>query len=507
MTAAWIDSTPVMTCEQARAVEQRLLSGEEEAEWAAMVRAGKGIAERLLVDFSEIGGFPSEGRMLVLAGKGHNGGDALIATRVLLQQYPQAQVEVCFVFGERSLRPLAKRAWRDLLHSAAQRVVVRRSDDALGSYDLCLDGVFGFQFRAPMDAAVGLFLAHVNRRPIRLRAAIDLPSGLDAPDAFRADFTYATGTVKRPLLTLPNAGRLRFVDLGWNVDTGEFEGAPRVLSPRILEPLTRLRSSQVDKRTFGHVGVLGGSRSFPGAVLMAVKAAIRSGVGLVTAFVPESLVATFAAAAPEAMWVGWPESPEGGLALEGTYLWRDKIDRITAWVVGPGMGRAEESLHCVKALLGSVKVPVVMDADALQPNLVRVGTVPRILTPHAGEWGRISQQESVESFSAETNAVVIAKGPLTGVVAAWQRYYSFFGGPVLARGGSGDLLAGLIGGLLAAGPEDPLLAATRGVVWHGMAADLLAQRQGHTAVATTDLLQYLSPALRSASIQERSSRS
>lgn len=260
MTAAWIDSTPVMTCEQARAVEQRLLSGEEEAEWAAMVRAGKGIAERLLVDFSEIGGFPSEGRMLVLAGKGHNGGDALIATRVLLQQYPQAQVEVCFVFGERSLRPLAKRAWRDLLHSAAQRVVVRRSDDALGSYDLCLDGVFGFQFRAPMDAAVGLFLAHVNRRPIRLRAAIDLPSGLDAPDAFRADFTYATGTVKRPLLTLPNAGRLRFVDLGWNVDTGEFEGAPRVLSPRILEPLTRLRSSQVDKRTFGHVGVLGGSR-------------------------------------------------------------------------------------------------------------------------------------------------------------------------------------------------------------------------------------------------------
>jgi len=507
MTAAWIDSTPVMTCEQARAVEQRLLSGEEEAEWAAMVRAGKGIAERLLVDFSEIGGFPSEGRMLVLAGKGHNGGDALIATRVLLQQYPQAQVEVCFVFGERSLRPLAKRAWRDLLHSAAQRVVVRRSDDALGSYDLCLDGVFGFQFRAPMDAAVGLFLAHVNRRPIRLRAAIDLPSGLDAPDAFRADFTYATGIVKRPLLTLPNAGRLRFVDLGWNVDTGEFEGAPRVLSPRILEPLTRLRSSQVDKRTFGHVGVLGGSRSFPGAVLMAVKAAIRSGVGLVTAFVPESLVATFAAAAPEAMWVGWPESPEGGLALEGTYLWRDKIDRITAWVVGPGMGRAEESLHCVKALLGSVKVPVVMDADALQPNLVRVGTVPRILTPHAGEWGRISQQESVESFSAETNAVVIAKGPLTGVVAAWQRYYSFFGGPVLARGGSGDLLAGLVGGLLAAGPEDPLLAATRGVVWHGMAADLLAQRQGHTAVATTDLLQYLSPALRSASIQERSSRS
>lgn len=507
MTAAWIDSTPVMTCEQARAVEQRLLSGEEEAEWAAMVRAGKGIAERLLVDFSEIGGFPSEGRMLVLAGKGHNGGDALIATRVLLQQYPQAQVEVCFVFGERSLRPLAKRAWRDLLHSAAQRVVVRRSDDALGSYDLCLDGVFGFQFRAPMDAAVGLFLAHVNRRPIRLRAAIDLPSGLDAPDAFRADFTYATGIVKRPLLTLPNAGRLRFVDLGWNVDTGEFEGAPRVLSPRILEPLTRLRSSQVDKRTFGHVGVLGGSRSFPGAVLMAVKAAIRSGVGLVTAFVPESLVATFAAAAPEAMWVGWPESPEGGLALEGTYLWRDKIDRITAWVVGPGMGRAEESLQCVKALLGSVKVPVVMDADALQPNLVRVGTVPRILTPHAGEWGRISQQESVESFSAETNAVVIAKGPLTGVVAAWQRYYSFFGGPVLARGGSGDLLAGLVGGLLAAGPEDPLLAATRGVVWHGMAADLLAQRQGHTAVATTDLLQYLSPALRSASIQERSSRS
>ncbi len=495
-----------MTCEQARAVERRLLSGGEEAEWKAMDQAGKSVAERLVVDFSEIGGFPQEGRILLLVGKGHNGGDALIATRALLQRYLMAQVEVCFVFGERSLRPLAKRAWRDLLQSAAHRVVVRQSDDALGSYELCLDGVFGFQFRPPMDAAVGRFLAHVNRCPIRLRAAIDLPSGLDAPDAFRADFTYATGIVKRPLLTLPNAGRLRFIDLGWSVDTGEFEGAPRVLSARILEPLTRFRSSQVDKRTFGHVGVLGGSRAFPGAVLMAVKAAIHSGVGLVTAFVPESLVASFAAVAPEAMWVGWPETPEGGLALEGTYLWRDKLDRITAWVVGPGMGRSVESLHCVKALLGSVTVPVVMDADALQPNLVRVGTVPRILTPHAGEWGRISQQESVESFAAETNAVVVAKAPLTGVVAAWQRYYSFYGGPVLARGGSGDLLAGLVGGLLAARPEDPLLAATRGVVWHGMAADLLAQEQGQTAVATTDLLHYLAPALRSASIQDRPHR-
>ncbi|MFO1448674.1 MAG: NAD(P)H-hydrate dehydratase [Opitutaceae bacterium] len=504
MNTLLVDSISAVTCDQARVFEARLLGKNEWAEWNAMEQAGRGVAEMLLLDFEELGGFPATGRILAVVGKGHNGGDALITTRLLLQQFPRAQAEICFVFGEQSLRPLAKRAWRDLITAASSRVVLRRCDDALGTYDLCLDGLFGFQYRPPLDPAVARFLGHVNRSSVRLRAAIDLPSGWDAPDAFRADFTYATGLLKRPLFSLPNAGRLRLVDLGWTLDESEVEGAPRVLLPRLLEPLSRLRASAADKRTFGHVGIVGGSRNYPGAVLMAVKAALRSGVGLVTAFVPESLTPAFAAAAPEAMWVGWPETPSGSLSLEGAYLLREKMGRVTAWVVGPGLGREPETLICVKELLGTTTAPVVIDAEALQADLVHHGSVPRILTPHAGEWARISKRESIESFAAETNAVVVAKGPLTAVVSGWQRYYSLAGGPVLARGGSGDVLAGLVGGLLAQDPENPLSAAARGVLWHGLTADHLARAQGQTAVVVTDLIPLLASTLRATSTQVRS---
>jgi NAD(P)H-hydrate epimerase len=221
---------------------------------------------------------------------------------------------------------------------------------------------------------------------------------------------------------------------------------------------------------------------------MSVLAALRSGVGLVTAFVPESLAPAFAARAPEAMWVGWPESPEGGLALEGSYLLRKKISHASALLVGPGMGRAPETMALVRDVVQQSSLPLVIDADALQPEIVSAGKAPRILTPHAGEWARIER--------ALTPAMVtIKKGPITQVMTGATRYHSFFGGPVLARGGSGDLLAGLVAGLLAQSPSEFAVAAAQGVVWHGLAADALARAHGQVSVATTQLLDFLGSAL------------
>jgi len=498
MTHRLSESVPVVSSEEARAYETRLLRGDERREWLAISAAGLGVAKAVLADSGEVGGFGSSVRILVIVGKGHNGADAMVAARELLRLIPGAKSEVCFVFGQRALRPLAQRAWRELAQLDPERVVLRQPGDAMGRYDLCLDGLFGFQFRPPLDRDTASFLAHVNRQEIRLRAAVDLPSGLDDASAFRADFTYATALVKHPVLSLPNAGRVRLIDLGWPMEAEGTVAGPRVLRPDILSPLAQLRPAAVDKRSFGHLGLVGGSLQYPGAVLIAVRSALRSGVGLVTAFVPESLVPAFAAAAPEAMWVGWPETPKGGLSMEGAHLLRERAERITAWAIGPGLGREPETLAWVRDFVRSSTKPMVLDADALQPDIVREGIAARILTPHAGEWERISRGRSPESWMNGSNAVLIAKGSITSVYAGNEHYYSLHGGPVLARGGSGDLLAGLVGGLLAREPDDSLRAAARGVVWHGMAADLLARQHGQTAVSVTQLLDYLAPALRGA---------
>jgi NAD(P)H-hydrate epimerase len=337
---------------------------------------------------------------------------------------------------------------------------------------------------------VAELIEHVNTLPIRLRAAVDLPSA----GLFQADFTYATGSVKAPLMDSPAAGRIRYLDLGFF--NGEEAGGDRVLTPAVLESLAGLRPAHCDKRSHGHVFVIGGSRSYPGAILMSVLAALRSGVGLVTACVPESVASAFAARAPEAMWVAWPETPTGGLALEGEYLLRERIKRATALVMGPGLGRESETLALAANIAKTASIPLVIDADALQPAVVDAGNAPRIVTPHAGEFARISGGDELRAYAQRSGKLVLLKGPVTRVAHGGTVYHSFFGGPVLARGGSGDVLAGLIGGLLAQTPEEPLLAATRGLVWHGMAADRLARAFGQTPVSVTQLLDFLPAALR-----------
>lgn len=505
-----IESHPVLTCDEARHLEAGLFGGDELEEWTAMQRAGAAIADAVAGDFEEIGGFPARGRLLVLVGKGHNGGDALIAAHHLLTRFPEARAEVWFGFGERALRPLAGRAWRALAQALGARVTSLRKPvrESSEGYALCLDGIFGFQFHRPMDPRLAAVIAEVNALPIRFRAAVDLPSGLSDQPAtedpvFRADFTYATGSVKTPVVNGANGkwvGRLRYLDLGFFDGAREDDAQLRVLTPQVLEPLRQLRAAESDKRSYGHVMIVGGSRSYPGAVLMTVLAALRSGAGLVTAFVPESLAPAFAARAPEAMWVGWPETPDGGLALEGQHLLQTRIERANALVIGPGLAREPETLALAEDIVKTSPVPLVIDADALQPGIVRAGTAPRVLTPHLGELRRILEGEDYYQTRAGKASVVAVKGPLTCVTTKGGRqgYYSPFGGPVLARGGSGDLLAGMIGARFALTPAEPLRAAAEGVVWHGLAADLLARAHGQVAVTTTQLLDFLPAALRAA---------
>ena len=511
---------PIFSCKEALAWEQQRLVGGEAAEWSAMLRAGTAIARGLENDAREVGGLPPAARILVLAGKGHNGGDALLVARELLARRPQATVTVLPVFGERAFRPLAFRAWQQLLAAAPDRIElatprsVRERLAAEEWWDLCLDGILGLQFHVPLDADLASLLARLNEhRGFGLRVAVDLPTGVgeeNAPVAFRADFTYAAGIVKEPVLRPAAAqwvGRLRYADIGF------FEAAEpalvhaHVLTPAVLEPLRTLRPAQCDKRDFGHLLVVAGSRTLPGAALMTVQAALRSGAGLVTAVVPESLAPAFAARAPEAMWVPATETPDGSIALENLSTLRAHLPRATALVIGPGLGRERETLALVQGLLSLAQIPVLLDADALQPAVIETLGVresrPVVITPHAGEFARLRGVEASPVANAELvdfalgrSVLTVLKGPITRISDGHGVWCSLFGGPVLARGGSGDILAGLIGGRLATSDGTPLMRVSQGVAWHGLAADRLARHHGATSATATELLEHLAPVLR-----------
>jgi len=489
-----VPSHPVLSPGEARALEAALFGGDEGREWTAMRLAGRSVATAALLDLEEAGGFPAAGRVLVLAGRGNNAGDALIAAREILERFPRAGGAVLFAFGTRRLGPLAARAWQELCDACQGRV--EEAGALSDAYDICIDGIFGLQYRPPLPPEAAAAIAASARCRVRLRAAVDIPSGIDEPGAFRADFTYATGSVKAPVIGCANAGRPRYLDLGFfREESGGGQG-DRVILPSILGPLAGLRPAASDKRSQGHLLVVGGSANFPGAVLMAALSALRSGAGLVTALVPRSLAPAFASRAPEAMWVGLPEAPGGGLARGGLEKVMGAAERATALAIGPGLGRDPEALSLAMEIVKASAVPLVVDADALQPDIVRAGTAPRILTPHAGEFSRIAFGADLPELCRALPAVVVQKGPVTRISGGGAVYLSLFGGPVLARGGSGDVLSGLVGGLLAQAPDDPLAAACRGAVWHGMAADRLARRHGQASVQVLQLLDFLGAALR-----------
>ncbi len=513
---------PVLSCSESQELEEELFGGDAEREWDAMNQAGLAIANALCLDLQERMGKRAPASLLVLVGKGHNGGDAVIALRHILTRFGETRAFLVFPFGITKVRSLVRRCLDDLqsAHTSRLSFASLRNGDAdlielqlrelIGGarIDICLDGVLSMQFRAPLRSPARELVEVVNRmEKIAVRAAVDVPSGVgDKSDdvAFKADFTYATGIAKTPLFEAANrssVGRIRYLDLGF-FEEAEEANTSGVLTDNILNFRRALRDSQVHKKKFGHLFVVGGSATMPGAVVMSVRAALKSGVGLVTAFVPESIAAEAAAEAPEAMWVAMPQNRlHGGLALEGVALVRELIPRVTGWVIGPGMGTHEETGILIGEILHLSDKPVLLDADALQPVITGRDWRNRscLLTPHVGEFIRISNRSSgtlvddseLLDFAKGNNLTVCLKGSPTRVGNRHALVYSAYGGPVLARGGSGDVLAGLIGGRISIPGSDFKRAVCEGVVWHGWAADRMARQRGQVAAKATDILGFL----------------
>ena len=517
---------PTLTCQEAAELEALILT-DETAKWAAMQLAGVGIAKAICLDYQELRQLPQGLSVLALIGKGNNGGDALLACGQLLADFPRARVTLIFAHDPADLKPLAARAYQQLKGRVSQHEVNAQSDIATihglldtaagdRAFDICIDGLLGMSFQPPVREPMRVLIEAINSyENIDLRAAVDLPSGKgDVSDelSFGADFTYATGVAKKVLFEgIAESGRVRTIDLGFfRTPAGQaLEVTEMLLNDSVLNPLRALRPASVDKRAFGHLFILGGSAYMPGALLMTVQAAVRSGVGLVTAFAPASVAATLAAQVPEAMWVPWPETTNGTLNPRAMPLLLDRIDQATAVLLGPGMGKDRNTEMVAQEIVKQVDLPVILDADALRLRVLEMAQKrkpsagPVILTPHMGEFMLIAKldkpdysNETLRTFCRIYRVTTVLKSAHTRICDGENIWYNAFGGPVLSRGGSGDLLVGLIGGMIGQGSADAQTCAARGVVLHGLAAQRLARAHGQVAVHTTQLLEYLPSVLR-----------
>ncbi|MCC8478536.1 NAD(P)H-hydrate dehydratase [Streptomyces parvus] len=447
--------------ETVRAAEAALM--QRLPEGALMQRAAAGLAAAC-GDLLRRNGRVYGSRVLLLVGSGDNGGDALYAGARLARR--GAGVRALLLAPDRA-HPGGLAAFR----AAGGQVV--DGPDGLGVLDLVVDGIIGIGGRGGLreDATELVHTVTRDRTPV---ISVDLPSGVEADtgevhgEAVRADATVTFGTYKPGLLIDPaaeHAGALRLVDIGLGPELPEPPDL-EALQYADVAALLPVPGAESDKYRRGVVGVVAGSERYPGAAVLAVAGALRGGAGAVRYVGPgaDAVIARF----PEALVHAGPPSKAG---------------RVQAWVVGPGLGDGRAAEAAVADVLAA-DVPVLVDADGLRlldAETVRTRTAPTVLTPHAGEAAALlgTAREEVESgrltavreLAARYRATVLLKGSTTLIAEARDTPVRVnpTGTAYLATAGSGDVLSGLTGSLLAAGlaPRD---AASVGAYLHGLAA-------------------------------------
>ena len=514
---------PILSLPEAQEFEESYFLGDEKKQWEVMSRAGDAVGDSALRDMRELRTIPHRPRVLVLVGKGHNGADGLLACKRFLRTIPTSRAVVWPWAPKGECRALTQRAFEELIDFASKRIEIlspaqqmtgeeieqafRKITESRG-FDLVVDAVLGMQGRPGLQTPMAQWFDLLNQREtVSVRVSVDLPSGITESEpsenkAFRADFTYCTGIVKQPVTLDFNqrfVGRLRYLDLGFfeDADLVVNQNHFQVLRSSALPLLRKLRQVHSDKRDFGHLLILAGSKAFGGAAMMSVRGALRAGAGLVTCCVPESLHSAMAAACPEAMWIPVTETPTGGLALEGLGEIRAVLERASALVAGPGVGSDPESHSLIREVCRMFQGSILLDADALRPEVINPLTEKEkiVLTPHRGELDRLSAN-NLDRFLTSFPGVILAKGPHSRVYYNQTIVNLFCGSALLARGGSGDILSGIIGALLARGEYSTADCTALGAMWHGRAAEVLARQHGQEAVTTTQVLDYLSFALR-----------
>lgn len=517
------DGLPVVTTAQAREADRRTIElGTPGLE--LMERAGRGIAAEILGPLRA----QAVRGVTVVSGRGNNGGDGFVVARLLAEAGIGVAVKL---IGSRERVAGDARASLERWIAAGGRV------DDLGEVGdplalagefrrsgVVVDAIFGTGLNARVEGPAARAVAAIRaaREPSASLAgrgcspavlAVDLPSGLDGDTgepwgtAVSADATVTLGGTKVGLLlpaARPFVGRLVEVDIGLAPDAlAPITPLARAATAAMAASLLPRRRVSGHKGSHGHVLVVAGSPGKAGAAALAGRGAIRAGAGLVTVATPAPVRDLVAGLLPEAMTEGWP-TPGGA--------WADLLSGRDAVVCGPGLGRGPEAVAAARALAAQVVLPLVIDADGLNAlagaaELLGPASGPRVLTPHPGEMSRLvgrpvpeiqgDRLGSARDLAARSGAVVVLKGAGTVVAAPDGRAcVNTTGGPILGTGGTGDVLAGLLGALLGQG-LDPFSASRLGVFLHGLAGDRIAERIGPAGLLASELADEI-PLARSA---------
>jgi len=507
----------IVSAEEMRAIDRATSERFAVPSLTLMENAGSAVADFVRTHY------PSAERIVVICGKGNNGGDGFVAARHLSQQ--GKSVEVVLLANPRDLGGDAALMFGRLPVAA---VVVNSSGELKSDRlaiarqaDLYVDAVLGTGFKPPVRGLYADAIAIMNASQGQV-VAVDIPSGADAdemkPQAgtiVRAD-AIVTFTAPRPahVFSLSITGPTVVAGIGSPEEAIISSLKLNVTTARDIASLIGPRPAESNKGNYGHVLVVGGSVGKAGAAAMAGMSALRAGAGLSTAATPKSVLGTAAGFHPELMTEPLAETDAGTIAAGA----RDRIEALaegkSVLAVGPGISRNAQTSEVVRGLIAKLRVPIVLDADGLNAfegcadELNGTGRT-LVITPHPGEMARLlgctvadvqkDRLNVARKFARDHELIVVLKGHRTLVVRPHgEAWVNTTGNPGMSTGGTGDILTGMVAGMVAQNPKQPFEAVLAAVHLHGLAGDVMRESMGEHSLVATDLLQGLPEAFRRA---------
>ncbi len=510
----------ILTSEEMRAVDRAAIEGLGIPGLVLMENAGRSVVEALAAGFPDL---PEE-RVVVVAGRGNNGGDGFVVARHLfLSGVP---VSVLLVTSRGEVRGDAA---VNLSIAGKLGVPIREAPDLaawrghrkeLAAATIIVDALFGTGLAKPLEGLFAAVVEDINASRA-FKVAVDIPSGLSGDSfeligpAVRADLTVALAAPKIAHIFPPAAelaGALMFADIGipgglYSSDALRLE----LVEPDMVRPFFKPRKRDAHKGTFGHLLVIAGSLGKSGAAALCGRAALKTGAGLVTVATASSALAGVARSMMELMTEPLAETGAGTIDERALPRVLELLRGKDGVLIGPGLSTDPSTARFVLELLPKVRVPMVLDADALniiasdRSALARL-KAPAVLTPHPGEFGRLAglgasevlkrRLELVPEFASSHGVHLVLKGYRTLVAAPDGRVFvNPTGNPGMATAGSGDVLSGMLAAQ-AVQEKDVLGAALSAVFVHGLAGDLAADRLSEKAVTASDLIRFLPRALK-----------
>jgi hydroxyethylthiazole kinase-like uncharacterized protein yjeF len=458
-------------------------------------------------------------RIVVLCGKGNNGGDGMVVARQLHTRIRPRSLDVVLAGDPGEMQGDAAANYKML--QAVGCPISFEIKPAMETATLIVDALLGTGIHGSATGKALELITAINEMfPLAEVVSVDIPSGLDSDSAnppgpaVHANHTV-TFTAPKPCQVLSPAcelvGKLHVAEIGSPPDLFEKDRTIflALSEPALFAQLFRPRVQDSNKGLYGHVLVIAGGRGKTGAAAMSGIGALRAGAGLATVASAESAIAQIASHAPELMTEPLPETQDGSISMRVLDQLSGLVDKKNVVALGPGMGRNPETTQLIRRLVNELARPMVVDADAL--NALDAKTIrapaPRILTPHPGEMARLTngtvpavQADRIgcaRAFAQEHGVYLVLKGNCTVIAAPDGRaWINPTGSPAMATGGTGDVLTGMIAGLAAQFPDQLEVALLAAVYLHGRSGELGAVRLGEKSLIATDLFEFLPEAMR-----------